>query len=492
MVILPVILSGGSGTRLWPVSRSDYPKQLQRLCGDDTLLQQTALRLPPSDEIEPPVIVCNEDQRFLVAQQLQEKDIVPSVIVLEPVPRSTAPALAAAALWVANPENTVLVAMPADHYIDDDKAFHGDILAAAKLAMQGHLMTIGIAPTHAHTGFGYIEQGAALDARAFEVKQFKEKPDEQTAKAYLDTARYVWNAGIFVFRADLYLAALAKYAPAVLEATKQAVSRAKADLDFLRLDRSAFAQAPDISVDYAVMEKADHVGVLQASFDWSDIGGWQALWQIGAKDEHGNVIKGDAIVRDTQRSLIQSDERLIAAVGLEDMLVVDTADALFVAKLDKADEVKGVVAQIKRDNRSESREHVRVWRPWGYFERLNQGAQFQVKKLMVRAGAKLSLQKHHHRAEHWIVVSGTAEIQCGEEVKRLNANQSVYIPLGEKHRLSNPGHEPLYLIEVQSGDYLGEDDIVRFEDIYARIEATAAILAQDDDRSNEQERKVSS
>ncbi|MCL2468837.1 MAG: mannose-1-phosphate guanylyltransferase/mannose-6-phosphate isomerase [Alphaproteobacteria bacterium] len=494
MKILPVILSGGSGTRLWPVSRSDYPKQLQRLVGDETLLQQTVLRLEAADDIMQPLIICAEDQRFLVAQQLQEKNIKASLIILEPTARSTAPALATAALWVQDPENTILVAMPADHHIDNKQAFLENIRHAAQLAAQGYLMTLGIPPTHAHTGYGYIERGSALDAQAFTVKQFKEKPDAPTAQAYLETGRYFWNAGIFVFRADHYLAALACHEPKVRQACQAALARARADLDFLRLDKEAFMQAPNISIDYAVMEKADNAGVLPASFAWNDIGSWQALWQIGDKDEHDNVIAGDVIVKDTARSLIQSEDRLIAALGLEDMLVIDTPDALFVSRLDKADEVKDIVAHIKEDGRSEIKEHLRVWRPWGYYERIDQGSRFQVKQIMVRPGGKLSLQKHHHRAEHWIVVSGTAKVQCGEEIKTLSANQSIYIPQGTKHRLENTSLLPLYLIEVQSGDYLGEDDIVRFEDIYARVEATATLFQQDDEsdvHEEEQERKVS-
>ncbi len=470
MKILPIILSGGSGTRLWPASRSDYPKQLQRLVGKFSLLQQTAQRLSADEEILSPVVICGENQRFLVAEQLREAGIKPSVIILEPCPRSTAPAIAVAALWTKAPSDTVLLAMPADHFIPDSQGFADAVRKAAQLAAKGNLMTLGIRPTCAHTGFGYIEQGEPLreDSGAFAAKQFKEKPDEATARAYVESKNFHWNAGIFVFRADVYLKELNTFQPEIHSACRKALECGKEDMDFLRLDKEAFETSPDISIDYAVMEKSRNVAVLPVSFSWSDVGGWPALWEIGDKDDEDNVVEGDVMLKDTTSSYIRADRRLIAAIGLKDMIVVDTADALLVATKDKADKVKDVVAQIKKKNRSECKEHLEVWRPWGSYERLSNGPRFQVKKIMVKPGGKLSLQKHHHRAEHWIVVSGTAKVRCGDQEKLMSADESIYIPLGTVHRLENPGLVPLHLIEVQSGDYLGEDDIIRLEDIYSR------------------------
>ncbi|MDD3028891.1 MAG: mannose-1-phosphate guanylyltransferase/mannose-6-phosphate isomerase [Alphaproteobacteria bacterium] len=471
MKILPVILSGGSGTRLWPVSRSDYPKQLQRLVGTASLLQQTAQRLSQNKTVLPPLVLCSDSQRFLVAEQLREVGIAPSALVLEPVPRSTAPALAAAALWVKDPQNTILVAMPADHFIADQAAFAQAIDKAAQAAEQGLLMTLGIKPIHPHTGFGYIERGDPVNEAEgiFEAKRFKEKPDEATAQSYIEAGTFFWNAGIFVFRADIFLEEIGKYHPEIVKACRAALDAGKTDLDFLRLDKETFAQAPDISVDYAVMEKSARVGILPVSFKWSDIGGWPALWAIGQKDGKGNVIEGDVLLKDTAQSYIRSDGRLVAAIGLNNMVIVDTADALLVAAKDRADEVKDLVTQLKKAGRPECREHAQVWRPWGFYESLAQGPRFQVKKIMVKPGGKLSLQKHLRRAEHWIVVNGTAKVQIDDKTLHIGPNESTDIPLGAVHRLENYGSEPLYLIEVQSGDYFGEDDIIRLEDAYRRV-----------------------
>lgn len=468
MNILPVILCGGSGTRLWPASRSDYPKQLQKLIGNATLLQQTAQRLPSAGEILPPLILSAENQRFLVAEQLRAADICTSGIILEPLPRSTAPALTIAALWVKRPADTVLVVMPADHYIPDRAAFAEAVQKAAAHAMSGKLMTLGVKPTQPHTGFGYIEQGIPLSDDAFVAKQFKEKPDKVTAKAYIDQGTFLWNAGIFIFRADMFLNQIRTFCPGILSACTEALAQSENDLDFLRLDRDAFSKAEDISVDYAIMERADNVGVLPVSFVWSDIGDWPALWDIGEKDAAGNVVEGDVMVKDSERCYIRSGKHLVAALGLKDTVIVETPDALLVAAKDKAAQVKDFVAKLKKEGRSEHKEHVQVWRPWGSYESLAKGPRFQVKKIVVKPNGKLSLQKHHHRAEHWIVVEGTAKVQVGDKVLLLGPDESTYIPLGEVHRLENPGRVPLFLIEVQSGDYLGEDDIVRLEDIYSR------------------------
>ena len=471
MRILPVILSGGAGTRLWPMSRAGHPKQLQELCGKGTLLQQTAQRLPTDGDILAPVIICNADQRFIIAEQLREASIDPSLIVLEPMGRSTAPALAIPALWTKDPANTVLVAMPADHFIADAAAFQDAIRRAAEQAAKGRLMTLGIRPTAAHTGFGYIELGAKIESTsAHAVASFKEKPDAATAESYLANGNYLWNSGIFIFRADLYLAELERLQPKMASACRKALNLGRRDDDFLRLDEESFAQSPNLSVDYALMEKTDKAGVVPVDFGWSDIGGWPALWQLGTKDSANNVACGDVVLRDVSNSYIRSEHRLTAVLGLDNVVVVETADALLVADMSRAEEVRDIVSHLRREHRSEEHRHDRIWRPWGYYEQLDGGDRFLVKLIMVKPEGKLSLQMHHHRAEHWVVVSGTAKVTRGNETSILGPNETAYIPLGTPHRLENPGKMPLFMIEVQSGDYLDEDDIVRFDDIYRRVD----------------------
>ncbi len=477
MKILPVILSGGSGTRLWPVSRSGYPKQLQPLHGQGTLLQQTGLRLAPGGEVLPPVVICNEEQRFIVAEQLREVGIAPSLIALEPAGRNTAPALAAAAVWVENPEQTIIVALPADHYIADSAAFRAAVDAAAPFAAAGRLMTFGVTPVTPHTGYGYIEKGEAIEeggAKAFALAAFKEKPDAATAEKYLKDGLHLWNAGIFVFRADVFLRELEKLQPAMVASCRKAVAGGARDLDFLRLDKDAFLSAPSLSVDYALMEHTRHAGVVPVSFAWSDLGGWHSLWELGPPDARGNVFQGDVVTHDVRNSFARAEHRLVALLGLDNVTVVETADAILVADSRRTEQIREIVAQLKQQGRPEESSHRRVWRPWGYFEGLQKGEGFQVKLIMVKPGAKLSLQKHAHRAEHWIIVTGTARVTCNERVFDLGPNESADIPLGAVHRLENPGTAPLIVIEVQSGGYLGEDDIVRLEDTYNRAPADGA------------------
>ena len=463
--IVPVILSGGSGTRLWPLSREAYPKQFLPLVGEDTMLQATWKRVA-SIAGKAPIVVANQEHRFMAAEQLRECNVQPQALILEPIGRNTAPAIAIAALQVlAGDEDALLLVLPSDHVVRDQKAFHLAVTEAATAAETGKLVTFGIVPTAPETGYGYIKATSGEGARA--VDRFVEKPDLATAESYVASGEYFWNSGMFLFKASRYLQELEKLQPAILAACRNALGKATRDNDFVRLDADAFAASPNDSIDYAVMEKTSDAAVVPLDAGWNDVGSWSALWEVSDKDADGNACHGDVIALDCHNSYAYGT-RLIAMVGLEDVVVVETDDAVFVGHKDRVQDVKTIVTQIKQDGRSEAAAHRKVYRPWGAYDSIDNGERFQVKRITVKPGATLSLQMHHHRAEHWIVVSGTAEVTRGDEVILLTENQSTYIPLGVTHRLKNPGKLPLELIEVQSGSYLGEDDIVRFEDQYGR------------------------
>lgn len=465
--IIPVLLSGGSGTRLWPLSRETHPKQFQPLVGEQSLLQATWQRLAGLEGAAAPIVVANEEHRFMVAEQLRQVGVTPSALLLEPVGRNTAPAIAAAALQAqAGGADPLLLVLPSDHVIRDEAGFRAAVLAAAPAAEAGQLVTFGIVPTGPETGYGYIKTGKGAGARA--VERFVEKPDLATAQAYVASGDYFWNSGMFLFRASRYLDELAAFAPAILAAAKAALAGAKRDVDFLRLDRAAFEACPSDSIDYAVMEKTSHAAVLPIDVGWSDVGSWSALWEIADQDPDGNAHHGDVLAIDCRNTLAWGGRRLVSLLGLQDVIVVDTDDALLVAAKDQVQKVKEIVSALKTQGRSQASVHRKVYRPWGSYDGIDSGDRFQVKRIVVKPGAALSLQMHHHRAEHWIVVSGSARVTCDDKVFLLAENQSTYIPLGSKHRLENPGKVPLELIEVQSGSYLGEDDIVRFEDVYGR------------------------
>jgi mannose-1-phosphate guanylyltransferase / mannose-6-phosphate isomerase len=463
--VLPIILSGGSGTRLWPLSRESYPKQFLPLVGEHSMLQATWLRAAPVAG-HAPIVVANEEHRFVAAEQLQQIGVKPQSILLEPKGRNTAPAIAVAALEATrNGADPLLLVLPSDHVIRDEAAFQAAVHVAAAAAEQGKLVTFGIKPTAPETGYGYIKASAGNGVSA--VERFVEKPDLATAQGYLASGEYYWNSGMFLFRASRYLEELHRFQPAIADACTKAWNAASRDADFTRLDKEAFAASPSDSIDYAVMEKTADAVVVPLDADWNDVGSWSALLEVSPQDAQGNAHHGDVIEIDC-RNTYAYGSRLIAMVGLQDVVVVETDDAVLVGHRERIQEVKQIVARIKASGRPEATWHRKVYRPWGAYDSIDNGQRFQVKRITVKPGATLSLQMHHHRAEHWIVVSGTAEVTRGEEVLLLTENQSTYIPLGVTHRLKNPGKLPLELIEVQSGSYLGEDDIVRFEDTYGR------------------------
>ena len=466
-----VLLSGGSGTRLWPLSREAYPKQFLPLAGEDSMLQATWLRVAPIAPSAPPIVIANEEHRFLAAEQLRLVGVSNPAIVLEPVGRNTAPAIAAAALQaMAAGDDPLLLVLPSDHVVRDAEAFRAAVQAASPAAEQGALVTFGIVPTAPETGFGYIQAEAGQAAPGGGVRKvlrFVEKPDAGTARRYLEEGGYYWNSGMFLFRASRYLDELRKFRPDILEATTRAFEAAKRDGDFVRLDRDAFAACPSDSIDYAVMEKTGDACVLPVDIGWNDVGSWSALWDVSEQDDAGNAHHGDVIAVDSRDSYAYA-RRLVALVGVDNLVVVETDDAVLVARKDRVQQVKDVVAKLKSDRRSQAALHREVHRPWGSYDSIDMAEGFQVKRIKVKPGARLSLQSHARRAEHWIVVRGTARVTRDNDVFELFANQSTYIPIGAKHRLENPGTEMLELIEVQSGDYLGEDDIVRYDDAYGR------------------------
>ncbi|MDJ0738218.1 MAG: mannose-1-phosphate guanylyltransferase/mannose-6-phosphate isomerase [Gammaproteobacteria bacterium] len=478
-ILQPVILSGGSGTRLWPLSRRAYPKQFLSLVDDTSLLQATAARLDGLDdgiEVAPPLIVCNDAHRFLVAEQLRSSGHAAGSILLEPVGRNTAPALTLAALDTAS-DDPVLIVMPADHVVKDVAAFTRAVNAGLPHAAAGKVVTFGIVPNAPETGFGYIRAGASVDPQTLALDAFVEKPDLETAERYLASGDYLWNSGIFVLRASRWLALIERMRPDILAAVREAYDNGQRDLDFYRVDEHAFAASPSDSIDYAVMEPLSRERgeclVVPLDAGWSDIGAWAALWDVSPRDDAGNACHGDVIAVDAGDNLLHAHHRMVAAVGVRDLIVVETSDAILVADKAHAQDVKRVTERLDAEGRCESEFHRRVHRPWGSYEGMDIGERFQVKRLSVNPGASLSMQMHHHRAEHWIVVSGTARVTCDDNTFLLTENQSTYIPIGTRHRLENPGTIALEIIEVQSGSYLGEDDIVRYEDVYNRADSGA-------------------
>lgn len=467
-MFVPVIMAGGSGTRLWPLSRQLYPKQYLSLTGEMSMLQETVLRLEGLS-CAPPLVVCNEEHRFLAAEQMRRINLENIPVLLEPEGRNTAPAIALAALYaMQGGQDPILFVLAADHHIQDMHSFHDSINKALVLAETDRLVTFGIVPSSPETGYGYIQKGEALDQGGYSVKRFVEKPDLETAGSYLKSGDYFWNSGMFMFRAGRYLEELERFQPEMLRLCRQAMDRSVFDMDFVRVDKKSFLACPEDSIDYAVMEKTGDAALVPMNANWCDVGSWNALWEISPRDENGNACKGDVLTRDSRNSLILAEDRLVAILGVENLVVVETRDAVLVAARNKTQDIKSIVQEIKKSGRSEHVTHREVFRPWGSYDSIDVGGRYQVKRITVKPGAKLSTQMHHHRAEHWVVVSGTARVTNGDKSFLVTENQSTYIPVGQVHSLENPGTIPLELIEVQSGSYLGEDDIVRFEDKYGR------------------------
>lgn len=469
--IVPVILSGGSGTRLWPLSRSSYPKQLLDLTSDRTMLQETAARVSESEIFTPPIVISNDAHRFTIASQMAEFGVKMAAHILEPVGRNTAPAAVVAALAAEElfPGCQILI-LPADHFIQKPGAFVEAVKLGSVAAAQGNLMTFGVVPTHADTGFGYIKVGPG-EGGVHDVAEFVEKPNFETAERYVASGDYYWNAGIFLFSAETLLSEAERHCPEILNACRVSFSQANTDLDFLRLEVESFKKCPSDSIDFAIMEKTDRAKSVPVSMGWNDVGSWRALWELGAQDEDGNVTLGDVVAIDSSDSYIRAQDSLVTTLGVQGLVVIQTPDAILVADKSKVSEIRSIVAHLEETGRDEHAFHQKVHRPWGYYESLDVGLKHQVKHIYVKPGASLSLQMHHRRAEHWVVVEGCAVVTVGETTKEMRENESVYIPIGSKHRLENATGDPLHLIEVQTGDYLGEDDIVRFDDIYGRKEA---------------------
>jgi len=478
MNIIPVILAGGTGTRLWPLSRKLYPKQYLPLTEERTMLQATIERLQGLDNLAEPIIICNSEHRFLVAEQLQQIDLENATILLEPVGRNTAPAIAAAATYVRNSGSgaySQFLVLSADHVIENISAFHEAIGIAAKKSVEGNLVTFGITPTEPNTGYGYIKKSSVINSKAseshvkvYKIEKFIEKPDHKTAILLLKTNEYLWNSGMFMFNVDIFLEELTRYADEIFSTVEKSVNNANRDLDFIRLEPSAFSASPSVSIDCALMEKTNKAIVVALSAGWNDIGTWSALKEVSKKDQNGNFIKGDVFAFETINSYIQAEHRMVATIGLENLIIVETSDATLIATKDKADYVNKVVEYLQHNEREEQNRHRKVYRPWGWYDSIETGEHFQVKRLHVNPGAKLSLQMHNRRAEHWVVVKGVATATNGEETLTLTKGESTYIPVNVSHALENRENTPLEIIEVQSGSYLGEDDIVRFEDIYGR------------------------
>ena len=466
-MIIPIILAGGSGTRLWPLSRKIHPKQFISLVNETSLFQDTLTRLPK--EALDPIVICNEDHRFLVAEQAREINVTLNSIILEPIGRNTAPAIALAAIKVLNDfENPILIVLAADHKIENKSAFHDAIKIAHKLAENNKLVTFGIIPKSAETGYGYIEIEKKDKAEYFDIKSFVEKPNKKNAIKFLNSGNYFWNSGMFMFNASIYLSELNKFEPEILSSCKKSLNNECKDLEFLRIDKTEFSKSPNQSIDYAVMEKTNKAKVVPLDAGWSDVGSWDALMDSKIKDSLGNVVEGDVTLDQVKNSYLYSTNRLVAASNIADLIVIDTQDALLVTTRDNSLSVKNIVKKLKKNKRTEIENHRKVYKPWGYYDSIDTGHNFQVKRILVNPGAKLSLQKHLHRAEHWVVVSGVAKITCGKKIYNLEKNQSTYIPKGEIHRLENIESYPLEIIEVQTGNYLGEDDIIRLKDDYQR------------------------